>query len=320
MPKVSIVIPVYGVEAYLPMCLQSVSRQTFRDFELILVDDGSPDSCGEMCDRYASEHPNTIVIHQENMGLSEARNQGVKASSGEYVAFIDSDDSVTDDYIEYLLYLIEKYGTDVSVAGTHKFWNDKVGEISDSDVTDSLVPASEALSRICYGKMSITAWGKLYKRHLVEKYPYPKGQLYEDTATTYKIVGDTSAVAYGTKKIYCWRQRAGSITHDGINEKHLIGIVGAKEQIEYMEKNYPTAVPAAKARCAMKIIDLAFRLVMGKEKNMELFGRIRNEAVLVYKDVLRDPKAGLSLKVRIFALRLGYIPYLLLSKLYYIVK
>ena len=319
MPKVSVIIPVYKVEGYLPACLESIDKQTFQDFELILVDDGSPDSCGLMCDAYAEGRSNVKVLHQENMGLSEARNQGVKVSTGEYIIFIDSDDYVSEDYIEYLVFLNEKYNTDVSMAKEKIFWDGQNPELSVDECTDYVLNPSDALNKIYYNKLGVYAWGKLYKRSLVEKFPYPKGQLYEDTATTYKIVGEANAVAVGTKEVYYWRQRQGSITHDKITERHLYGITAAKEQLAYMEKNYPEVVPAARARCAMKIVDLAYRLVMG-EKSKDLFCQIRSEAKNIYKDVLRDSKAGWSLKLRILALTSGYVPYLLLSKLYFKMK
>ncbi len=319
MPKVSVIIPVYKVEEYLPVCLDAVDRQTYTDFELVLVDDGSPDTCGAMCDEYAKTHPNTKVIHQENAGLSEARNQGVKHSTGEYVVFIDSDDYVADDYIEHLMYLITKYDADVSVAKTFSFDDGQTPELRPIDEKDGVLSPAVALERICYNKMSICAWGKMYKRELVEKYPYPKGQLYEDTATTYKIVGDASKIAYSNHRVYFWRQRKGSITHATITEKHLFGIEAAKEQLAYMEERYPQAAPAARARCVMKIVDLAYRLVMGVD-NPELFERIRAEVTPHIKPLLADKKAGLSLKARALALNGGRFSHLVASKLYAIVK
>ena len=319
MPKISVIVPVYKVEAYLLVCLKSIEKQTFQDFELILIDDGSPDSCGAICDEYAETHPNTRVLHQKNKGLSEARNEGVRISSGEYISFIDSDDYVSPDYLEYLFSLIEKYDADVSIAKEVRFWDDKTPIVPQQEPTDEVMSPSEALNRICYNKLGVYAWGKLYKRHLVEQYPYPAGQLYEDTATTYKLVGASNAFAAGSRVVYYWRQRQGSITHDVITERHLYGITAAQNQLKYMKENYPENVSAARARCGMKIIDLAYRMVMGKT-DKALFNRIRAEVKPICRDILCDSKASLSLKTRIFALRMGYIPYLFLSKIYYLVK
>lgn len=315
MPKVSVIIPVYKVEQYLHACLNSMEAQTYQDFELILVDDGTPDSCGEICDNYAETHPNTKVLHQENAGLSEARNQGVKIASGEYVTFIDSDDYVAEDYLEYLMMLIEKYQVDISIACNVKFLDANKPSFNNDKLYDCSVTASEALEKICYNEYSICAWGKMYKREIVEKYPYPKGQLYEDTATTYKIVGSSKKVAYGNKVIYFWRQREGSITHSKINERHFYGIYAAKEQLKYMEKNYPGVVPAAQVRCAMRIMDIAYRIVMGGNDKC-LFYQVKLEMDPLVKDVLMNRNCGLSLKVRTLALWMGYIPFWVVSTIY----
>ena len=319
-PKISVIIPVYKVETYLPACLDSVSAQTFRDFELILVDDGSPDNCGAMCDAYAADHPNTRVLHQANAGLSQARNNGVKIARGEYVTFIDSDDFVTPDYLEYLLWLCEKYDAEVSCGEKCYYYDGQDTARPRRQEQDRFIPAGQALSEICYNKLSICAWGKLYKRYLAEKYPYPAGKLYEDTATTYKIVGDTPGMAYGNRVLYYWRQREGSITHAAIDERHFFGVTGAMEQLRYMEQRYPEAVNGARARAAMKCIDLAYRLVMGQNRDRALFERIRAEIRPLVGELLRDRKSGLSLKVRSAALSWGYLPFRAISVLYHAVS
>lgn len=318
-PKISVIIPVYKVETYLSECLESIERQTFQDFELILVDDGSPDGCGAMCDAYASNHPNTRVIHQANMGLSGARNHGAKAARGEYIVFVDSDDYVSSDHLEYLLYLIEKYQADVSVAKVVTFTDGQIPSKMQTEQADCVMSPAEALKQICYGAMGIFACGKMYRSGLVRKFPYPEGQLYEDTATTYKIVGAAGRIAYGSRNIYYWRQHKDSITHSMITEKHLFGITAAKEQLAYMEKHYEEAVPAARARCVMKMVDLSYRLVMGA-KDRVLFERVRAEIKPFLRPFLADPEASGALKLRALALYLGYIPYLLISKGYAAIK
>ena len=182
--------------------------------------------------------------------------------------------------------------------------------------SEQYLSAEQALSGICYGKFPIFACSKLYKRELAEKYPYPAGQLYEDTATTYKLVGAAGHMVYGNRIIYYWRQRSGSITHAAINERHFYGITAAKEQMAYMEQHYPAVVPAARARCAMKTIDLAYRLVMGK-MDRPLFERIRAEIKPLLAQLNADQNAGLSLKIRSTVLSWGYVPYRILSLVYH---
>ena len=199
------------------------------------------------------------------------------------------------------------------------FWDGEEVNIPRQESGDCLLSIPEALTQICYGSVKLCPWGKLYKRHLFEQHPYPVGQIYEDVATTYKIVGDANAVAYGSCVTYGWRQRKGSITHSVITERHYFGITATKEQIAYMERNYPEVVPAARARCVMKILDLSYRMVMGK-MDRELFERVRKDIRPLLGSVLKDRKAGLSLKIRGVALACGYVPYWLLSKCYTALK
>lgn len=318
-PEISVIVPVYRVEAYLGECLESIAAQTFQNFELILVDDGSDDGSGMMCDAYAQHHPNTRVLHQSNQGLSEARNQGVQIARGEYVVFIDSDDYVSPDHLQYLLELMKNCDADVAVAEVVKFTDGKIPLPPAAVPMQQCLTPEEALRRICYAKMGIFACCKMYRRALVEKHPYPQGALYEDTATTYKLVGDARAVAYGNKPIYFWRQREDSITHVQITPRHLVGITAAKEQLSYMQSRYPQVVPAARARCVMKIVDLSYRLVMGT-MDRQLFEQVRAELKPFLKPVLADPKAGRSLKIRALALSWGYLPYRAICKAYATVK
>lgn len=319
MSKVSVIIPVYKVQEYLDECLNSMDRQTYKDFELILVDDGSPDFCGEICEEYAKNHDNTKVIHQENAGLSQARNNGVKIASGDYIIFVDSDDYVTDDYIDYLVNLAEKYDADVAIGENVKFIDNNIPKIPIKNEFDNLCDSAQALSKICYNEYPICAWGKIYKRNLVEKYPYPAGALYEDLATTYKIVGDAEKIAYGNRVIYFWRQRSGSITHEPVTERHLYGITATKKMLEYIKENYPSAIPSAQVRCATKIIDTAYRVVMGN-KDREMFENIRVEIKTLVKPILFNKKVSLTVKLRTITLSWGYNCFKAISILYSKIK
>ena len=320
MPRISVVVPVYRVEDYLGACLNSISKQTFGDYELILVDDGSPDRCGEMCERYAGTHTNVKVLHQKNAGLSAARNSGVKLAEGEFITFIDSDDVVAPSYLEYLYSLIKKYHADVSIAARVKFYGDVPQSFPDHSETDFSIEPAVALEKMCYGKYSICAWGKLYRRDLVEKFPYPVGMLFEDIATTHKIIGAAQKVAYGSRAVYYWRQRAQSITKQKVTEKHFDGVTAAKEQLLYMEKNYPQVVRAAQARVAMKCIDFAYHLLESNNKDRMLFQKARAEIKPILWTVLNDKNIVPSIKIRSLGLAAGYYPYLLLSRIYLLKK
>lgn len=307
-PLVSIIVPVYKVQKYLKRCVDSIIAQTYPNIEVFLVDDGSPDNCGVICDEYADKYPYIRVIHQKNAGLSAARNNAVPESHGEYITFIDSDDFVTPDYVEYLLNLTQKYHADISVAGRMYQYDDKAVITPKAETKSYMCTPEEALINMNYGiDFSVFAWGKLYKRQLVEANPYPVGKLYEDLATTFKIVGSSNGVAYGNKQVYYWVQRSDSIMHSGFNRKQLDGLEAAEAQLRYIEKNYPKAVPAAKYRCTAKAVELA-GICFSSGGNKVDFDELRKEMSKYALEVLKDSKTKRTMKFRIQAMRLGYYP------------
>ena len=307
-PMISVIVPVYKVEKYLRRCVDSILAQTYTNYELILVDDGSPDQSGKICDEYAELYSFVRVIHQKNQGLSGARNSAVPVAKGSYVSFIDADDFVTEDYLEYLLQLCLRCGTDISVGGYVYQYDQHEIKMPKEESFSGFLSTEDALSQMNYGKgFSVFAWGKLYKKDLVQRYPYPAGKLYEDLATTYKIIGDTSGVAFGNKQIYYWVQRGGSIMHSGFNRKQLDGIEAAEAQLEYLQAHYPGAEQAARYRCAAKAVEL-IEVYFKTGKDKDIFCFLRDKMKIYSKGVLRDKKVKGSMKIRIIAALLGYNP------------
>lgn len=305
---VSVIVPVYQVEQCLDRCVKSLIAQTYRNYEIILVDDGSRDAGGRMCDEYAADYERVKVIHQENKGLGPARNRGVKSAGGEYIVFVDSDDYVSDDYLEYLVYLTEKYHTKLTAVGGVSVWDDRKEErnIQDPEKTEECLDTAEALKRMCYARgFGVAAWGKMYHRSLVEQYPYP-ACVHEDLATTYKMVSACEKIACSRKTGYFYYQRNNSLMHGKVEEKHLYGITAAQEQLRFMEKYYPEVVPAAEYRCAGKLLEYIPRLLDGKKKSREIFRRIRREMKKYYRDVLKNPEAEKMFKIRCLAVIGGY--------------
>jgi len=304
---VSIIVPVYNVEKYLARCIESVISQTYRNFELLLIDDGSPDNCGKICDEYAGKYPYIHVIHQKNQGQSAARNNAVKVSKGEYITFVDSDDFIENDYLEYLIQLQEKHQSDISIGGFRYLYEGKEPEERKFDnETEVLMDANEALCRMNYNAgFGSTPWAKLYKRELIVKHPFPEGQIYEDLATLYKIVGDSAKISLGNRVIYYWVQRAGSTMRMAFDERQMAGMTAVEEQIKYVEKRYPDALPSVKYRYVAKAMELiAVNFNSGSDK--EVFNRLRELSKRYSKEVLHDKRAKRTMKMRINATRLGY--------------
>lgn len=207
MARVSVIIPVYKVEKYIKQCVDSVLNQSFRDIEIILVDDGSPDDCGSICDSYAETDERVRVIHQKNMGLSAARNAGIEAAVGEYLMFVDSDDWVEQNFCKVPYELAEAHGADlVMFCSTERLQN--CGMPADGIKTEE--EALWIIATPC--GVGVAAWNKLYHRSIFESIRYPVGRYYEDSAVIADVIHTAKRIYYSKAQLYNYRHRRGSIT------------------------------------------------------------------------------------------------------------
>ena len=229
--KVSIIIPVYKVEPFLDKCVDSVLRQTYPNTEVILVDDGSPDRCGAMCDAWEERSPLVRVIHQKNGGLADARNTGIDAATGEYLVFIDSDDYITADMVQKLYDALKASDADMSICNFLHVFEDGtvVPELKDErPIKDEVIAGLEVLNRVhtpgegrWLGWYYTMAWNKLYKKELFAEVRYPKGKFCEDVFIAHKLFGQCSRVACISDVCYYYLRRSGSITYDRSHQTHL---------------------------------------------------------------------------------------------------
>ena len=236
---ISVIVPVYRVEQYLDACIESILGQTFQDFELILVDDGSPDNCGEICDRYAGQDARIRVVHQENRGLSGARNTGTGLAEGKYITYIDSDDRIGPEYLEVLYNNAVEYRAQVSVCGYCLVWEHESGQSrngqnkkkGEQDFHTLVYTGRQAAEKIVKEntRAMITAWGKLYHRDLKPLLVYPEGKTHEDEFVTYRVFYAARRVAVSNRPLYHYLQRSGSIMNDGFREKRLDKIRALRE-------------------------------------------------------------------------------------------
>ena len=245
-PLISVIIPCYKVEQYLPKCVDSIIQQTYRNLEIWLVDDGSPDNCGNICDDYAIKDSRIRVIHKQNGGLSDARNVAIDQATGEWITFVDSDDYVENDYIETLYKLVEKYDCEVSVALFSSFKEGLAPKESNLIVNDEKMEPLYAVEQMFYQeKFDNSAWAKLYHRRLFDSgIRYPKGLIYEDLATTYLLMLGSNGVAYTNKVIYYYLLRESSIEGEYNPSKIKSGLAITalmdehKEQLKPIEKAF----------------------------------------------------------------------------------
>lgn len=238
--KITVVVPVYNVRKFLGECLDSIVNQTYRNLEIIVVNDGSTDDSYEICEKYAAKEPRIILIDQKNQGLSGARNSGIRIATGKYITFIDSDDAILPDMIEYLHHLITVHNADMSVCQWLPI--DEEGKpIANRDVfLDKVFRGKEQCMKALFrdDELSVTAWGKLYKTTAFETVEYALGKYHEDVYTTHQLVAQCECIAAGAQRKYLYRQRGGSIVHAAFSPKHLDAVEGSVLQAEFVEKRY----------------------------------------------------------------------------------
>ena len=212
-PLVSIIVPVYKVEPYLRRCLNSIVNQTYTNLEIILVNDGSPDGCPQICNEYASKDNRIIVVHKENGGLSDARNAGLNICRGEYISFIDSDDWIANTYIELLLKAIQENNADLSICSFTKTKQTYDLTIVGQDFKYEVLDATAAAKKL-WSKDYVTfviACGKLAKKALFNDTRFPKGVLHEDEFVSYKLLYNANKTVFLDIPLYCYFQRVDSI-------------------------------------------------------------------------------------------------------------
>lgn len=205
-PLISVIIPVYNVAKLLERCVDSVLAQTYDNLEIILINDGSTDMSGAFCDVYAKRDPRIKVIHQPNSGLSAARNTGLKVAKGNYLTFVDSDDYVEPNFIEYLLNPCQENKVKLSVCNFREFSGPKAEPLSIGEIAGSSIEVLDRLSALhrllCDDGFSMSAWGKLYSRELFRGVTFPVGRLHEDVGTTYKLFLECDHIAVSSAKLY----------------------------------------------------------------------------------------------------------------------
>lgn len=236
---ISVVVPIYKVEKFLPTCIESLIKQSYKNMELILVDDGSPDLCPQICDKYKQLDSRIKVIHKTNGGLSDARNAGIEIAQGEWITFVDSDDYVGDDFLKTLYIMARKSNADISICDYESVLDDGAEERKYTYVVE--YNNVECLKKTYIPEvhgMEFTAWGKLYRIGLFRDLGirYPVGKIHEDTFTTYKLLYEANRIVFFDAIEYFYRRREESIMTSAFNKKRLVTLDATREACRFFER------------------------------------------------------------------------------------
>lgn len=303
---VSIIIPIYNVESYLKRCIESVINQTYKNLEIILVNDGSTDNCGTICDKYKNKDNRIKVIHKKNGGLSDARNAGIEIATGKYLTFIDSDDYVSIDYIEYMINMLEEKKAQLAICKVKEVWpNSKLKDEAYTKI--QVLNSKQTFENLLLDKgIEVSSYAKLYSIDLFKKLRFPKGKVYEDTAIIYKIIANANRIVYGDKYCYYYISREGSISkHKEFNSSEIDYIEHTEQMLNFIRKRYKNLkIPVYRYYVYYKFRILKM-LVFTKPRNKKMEKQIIEDIKKYQKIVFKYKETPKKDKIAIILLNLG---------------
>lgn len=283
LPLISVIVPVYKVEQYLEQCIRSIVGQDYQNLEILLVDDGSPDNSGAICDAWAEKDSRIRVIHQENGGGGKARNTALDAAKGDLIAFVDSDDYIAPEMLWYLYSLICR-GADIAECD-YVVTEDDHAVFVDAQTEPAFYDAEEAM--VCHIQDTIfrqLIWNKLYRREVIGSVRFPVGTKIDDEFFTYQVLGNACRLIRSDRKCYAYRQQAGSVMHQKNPVKCREGIQAKQNRLAYLQSRMPQL--ADQAKCEL-LLSCVYCLQTYRK---ELQGEKRKEAEMQMLSVIRKLK------------------------------
>lgn len=302
---ITVIVPVYKIEPYIQKCVDSILRQTYSNLEIILVDDGSPDGCPEICDEYAKTDSRVRVIHKENGGLSSARNAGLDTALGQYIAFVDGDDYIHPKMMENLYAALKETEADISVCNLQ--YVDENGnaipEYSNDVIQNQILNSDEVFQKSveAYGYYYSVVWNKLYKRKVWESYRFREGKVHEDNFAFHHIIGQCSKISCIRAVLYYYVQRTGSIMSEKIADKRMDAIEAIFERIDFFrEKNKLEFLPSLDKSCFFLLCDI--RKLCKTKQDKSRFQKLERKYNSVHKWILNNTRYLEIIKLK----RIGY--------------
>lgn len=272
-PLISVIVPIYNVEKYLPRCVESIINQEYKNLEIILVDDGSPDNCPQICDDYQKQDSRIKVIHKKNGGLSDARNAGMEIATGEYVAFVDSDDWVDLKMFEHMMEVARNKNADIVECNVYNAY-DSYSEKYNVD------PYNEYMDNYAIMKAYVkdyniktVVWNKVYKKELLNGIEFELGKYNEDEFFTYRVLAKANIYVHLENYYYYYYQRKGSIMGSDFSLKKLDSLEGAINRTMYIKENYPDLYFYQLKTTTMLCVFLYQSLLKNKNMDKEKIGK-----------------------------------------------
>lgn len=317
-PEISIIVPVFNVENYLEDCINSILEQTFEQFEVILINDGSSDQSGIICDRYAKVDSRIKVIHKEYGGVSSARNMGVQAAQGEYIGFVDGDDRIDKDMYKTLLTLCEDTDSEIAVC---KLGREIDGQLI-NDSNEEFVKEmnnTEAMKELFKGVLyRFSLCNKLFKKSCFKNVEFPEGRIHEDLSTTYKLFAQAKKSIYTNYIGYIYVKRSNSILTSTFNEKRLDAFIGWEEILQFMNSNYPELSREIMTGFVYNCIDNVYYIlnqVESEETKKKYIINIQTYINRHYKKIMENKMCSLKYKYLISLLNFDIRLLILLDNL-----
>lgn len=306
-PLITVVVPIYNVEKYLNECINSIIAQSYKNLEIILVDDGSTDRCGVLCDEYQKRDMRIRVIHQENEGLSGARNSAIDIAKGEYITFVDSDDWISQDMLEKLYQRMVEIDADMVVSGIESFYENGMKKSNNHNNKVFTYTKEEAFDCFLFNDyLTPCVCGKLYKTSLWNGIRHPKGKLFEDQFTTYKIIDRCSKVVFLTTPLYHYRKRSDSIGHSAFGEKTYHLYEAINEEYKFIINKYSIDCPnIVVAKITWEIVFVNMMILAGYQ-DMSVVREVQRFAWKHIKRVCRCEFIPKTRKGQIFLFTFAY--------------
>lgn len=298
---VSVIVPVYNVKKYLKRCLDSIVGQTYKNLEIILVDDGSTDGSGEICDKYAEGDGRIRVIHGKNGGVSVARELGLEASRGEYIAFVDSDDIVASEYIEKMIFCANKYGAEIVSCGYKKIKNDVSARSVKKDGKIFQFDGVTALESLLYQKQfDSSLWNKIIKRELFGDVKFHNLDMFEDLDIVCRLFLKSKKIVYMDSGLYYYRLRGESLMNGEFSNKNFVVL----DVLERMKKSVMKQCPKLEGACDSRILSALFYIYRNIDRGNEKYDECVKEIKTLRDKVWLDDEISKRTKIAIVLSRI----------------